>query len=167
MKSNTGIEAARAWITADTVLINDRLHKKLYYGKSSTFEKKYGIAVKTIPVLMGDFIEADRKTDNPVDCIKGVDEEMAQFENFRVEYLISCRENKILESKIIHPDKDTIGINYYKTKKDGNKKYPTKIIFTDSEANILMEIKIRDMDFNNIDKIDFIPGKGYEKVLLK
>ncbi len=92
---------------------------------------------------------------------------MAQFENFRVEYLISCRENKILRSKIIHLDKDTIRVNYYKTKKDGNNKYPTKIIFTDSEANNIMEIKIRDMDFNNIDKIDFIPGKGYEKVLLK
>ncbi len=167
MKSNTGIEAARAFITADTVLINDRLHKKIYYGKSNTFEEKYGIAVKTIPVLMGDFIEADRKIDNSINCIEGVDKEVAQFENFRVEYLISCRENKILRSKIIHLDKDTIRVNYYKTKKDGNNKYPTKIIFTDSEANNIMEIKIRDMDFNNIDKIDFIPGKGYEKVLLK
>jgi hypothetical protein len=167
MKSNTGIEAARAWITTDTVLVNDRLHKKLYYGRSSALEEKYGIAVKAIPVLMGDFIEADIKIGNSADCIEGIDEEVAKFENFRVEYVISCRENKILRSKIIHPDKNTIRINYYKTKKDGNKKYPTKIIFTDSEANNIMEIKIRDIDFNNIDKIDFIPGKGYEKVLLK
>jgi len=167
MKSNTGIEAARVWITADTVLINDKLHKKLYYGKSSTLEEKYGIAVRAIPVLMGDFIEADRKIDNSIDCIEGVDEEVAQFENFRVEYVISCRENKILESKILRPDKNTMRINYYKTKKDGNQKYPTKIIFTDSEANNIMEIKIRDIDFNNIDKLGFIPGKGYEKVLLK
>jgi hypothetical protein len=167
MKSNTGIEAARAWINADTVLINDRLHKKLYYGKSSTFEEKYGIPVKAIPVLMGDFIEADRKIENSIDCIEGTDEEVIQFEKFVIEYVISCRENKTRAAKILRHNKSAVQISYDKTKKDSDRKYPTKIIINDSEENIVIEIKIRNIDFKNIEKLDFIPGKGYEKVLLK
>ncbi|MGD0341781.1 MAG: hypothetical protein ABSA76_08760, partial [Bacteroidales bacterium] len=31
LRSNTGVEAIRAWVTADTLLINDRLQQKLYY----------------------------------------------------------------------------------------------------------------------------------------
>jgi hypothetical protein len=167
IKSNTGIEAARVWITDDTVLINDRLHKKLYYGKSSILEEKYGIPVKAIPVLIGDFIETDRKIENSIDCREGIDDEVAQFKNFKVEYVISCRESKTLESKIVSPNKNAVQISYSKTKKNNNRKYPTKIILKDPKENVVIEIKIRSIDFNNNEKIEFIPGKGYEKVLLK
>ena len=167
MKSNTGIEAARAWITADTVLINERMHKKLYYGKSSALQEKYGIPVKAIPVLVGDFIEAEGKIKNSIDCVQGVDKEVTKFENFTVEYVISCRENKTLESKILIPNKNAVIISYSKTKRDSIRKFPTKIVIHDSEANLVIEIKIRNIDFKNIDKLDFIPGKGYDKILLK
>ena len=167
MKSNTGIEAARVWITADTVLINDRLHKKLYYGKSSSLEKKYGIPVKAIPVLIGDFIEAEKMINDSIQCIEGINEEVAKFENFKVEYLISCRENKMISTKILNPGKSDILISYSKIHKIENKKFPAKIRINDSEEKIVIVIQIRKIDFSKIDKMNFIPGKGYEKVLIK
>ena len=127
MKSNTGIEAARAWITADTVLINDRLHKKLYYGKSNSLEEKYGIAVRAIPVLMGDFIEADRKIDNSIDCIEGIDEEVEKFENCKVEYVISCRENKMIRIENTSPRQKERHFNFILKNTEGWKtKIPDK-----------------------------------------
>jgi hypothetical protein len=112
IKSNTGIEAARAWISADTVLINDRLSKKLYYGESNALDKKYGIPVKAMPVLIGDFIEEEKMSNEPIQCIEGMNEIIAKLENVRIEYVISCKDNKVISSKIISPGKNDILISY-------------------------------------------------------
>ena len=63
LKSKTGIEAARIFITDDTVLINDRINRKLYFGKPAQLKNKYGISPAVLPVVLGDFIKGNSKLD--------------------------------------------------------------------------------------------------------
>jgi hypothetical protein len=167
MKSNTGIEVARAFITKDTLLINDRLHKKVYHGNISTIEEKYGIPFIALPVLFGDFIENDIYSMDSTRCSEGNNIRTIEVNKFKTEYCISCRESKILSSKINSPGKREIIIAYSKINTNESKKYPARIVIRYPEKECIMEIKIRNIDFNNIEKMDFFPGKGYENILLK
>ena len=167
MKSNTGIEIARAFITKDTLLINDRLHKKTYHGNISAIEEKYGIPFIALPVLFGDFIESDIFSADSTICIEGKNIKAIKINRFKTEYCISCREGKIISSKIKSPEKSEILINYSKINTIDNKKYPARIVIRYPEQNGIIEIKIRNIDFNNVEKIGFLPGKGYENILLK
>jgi hypothetical protein len=167
LKSNTGIEVARAFITKDTILINDRLHKKMYYGNISVMEIKYGIPFIALPVLFGDFIERGIYSADSTRCIEGKNIKTIELNKYKTEYFISCRENKIINSKINNDKKREILIAYSKIKTNENKKYPTIIVLRYPEQECIIEIKIRNIDFTNIEKIDFFPGKGYENILLK
>jgi hypothetical protein len=167
LKSTTGIEVARAFITVDTLLINDKLHKKLYYGNSSIIEKKYGIPFITLPVLFGDFIAGDVTGKDSIKCINGKNILTFKFGESKIEYLLSCKEGKIISLKIIRPGSDEIQISYSKVKLVDKYKFPSRLIIKDPSEKIILEIRIRNIDFNNIEKIDFIPGKGYDNILLK
>ena len=62
VRSITGIEIARIFISKDTILVNDRINKKLYYGSTDYLEEKYGISADAIPLLFGDLmIDTDRE----------------------------------------------------------------------------------------------------------
>jgi hypothetical protein len=167
LKSNTGIEAVRALITSDTVLINDRFHKKLYYGNSTFIEKKYGIPVAGLPVLLGDFIETDGKEENSGKCNEGINEQTLNFGNLEAKYVISCKEFKTVRTNIINPGKGEVQIYFSKLKEVENRKFPAKISVKDSEDSIGIKINIKKIEFKNIENFDFIPGKGYEKILIK
>jgi hypothetical protein len=46
-------------------------------------------------------------------------------------------------------------------------KYPARLIIRDPSEKCILEIKIRNIEFKNIEKVDFIPGEGYNYILLK
>jgi hypothetical protein len=167
LRSNSGIEAARALVNSDTVLINDRLHKKLYYGNSKILKEKYGITFRTLPVLFGDVIESDSPINDSIKCKEGKYIKYIWIEKNSIEYLISCDDNKAIKCKISSPDRGEIQLSYARIKVVGNKKFPTKVILQDQEAKSVIEIEIKKIDFIAIEKISFIPGKGYEEIMLK
>lgn len=167
LKSNTGIEVARAYMTADTLLINDRLQKKLFYGKTNAIEKKYGIPFIALPVMFGDFIVGNLSGMDSTICTEGRNTQTIKFEKFEIKYFINCRDSKIISSNIRDLENKEIQITYSKISLVDNKKYPARILVRDKTENCVIEIRIRNIDFNNIEKIDFIPGKGYENILLK
>ena len=51
IKSHTGIEVARIFLTGDSIMINDRINKKLYYGSTSYLKNKYGLTTAVFPVI--------------------------------------------------------------------------------------------------------------------
>ena len=55
LRSKTGIEFARAYIGRDSLLINDRINKILYSGKTDYLEKKFSLPVGLLPLIWGDF----------------------------------------------------------------------------------------------------------------
>jgi len=71
VRSRAGIEAGRALITKDTILINDKINNKLFIGSPAVIGPKYGIEPSLIFLIIGDVIvnENDKKT--YIDCQKG------------------------------------------------------------------------------------------------
>jgi hypothetical protein len=167
LRSNTGIEAVRAWITVDTVLINDRLHKKLYYGSGSIIKKKYGVPVYAIPVVFGDLIESGSGSTDSTRCINGMQDIIGEFNNLKEELRINCREKKVTSCRIRNYGKGEIQFVYSKFKKIGKKEFPGKIVISYPEENINIELSIRKIDLNGVENMNFIPGKGYERILIK
>ena len=56
IKSRTGIEGARIYISEDTILFNDRINKKMYYGSSLYLKRKYGLTTNFLPLIFGDIV---------------------------------------------------------------------------------------------------------------
>ena len=71
IKSNTGIEIARIYLTEDSVMLNDRLNKKLYYGSASDLKKKYGLTTAILPVIIGDYVNDGKSDEESQNCIDG------------------------------------------------------------------------------------------------
>ena len=63
VRSRTGIEAGRAFITSDTLIIKDRFNKKLLVGKPETLAKKYGIDPSFLFTILGDIVVEDKDRD--------------------------------------------------------------------------------------------------------
>lgn len=167
LKNNIGIEVARAYLTADTLLINDRLEKKLFYGKAKVIEKKYGIPFNAIPVIFGDFIDGYIGGIDSTKCIAEKDTLNIKFEGLEIEYFISCRDNKIINSNLSDLGNKVVQISYSRQNAVDNKKYPSRIKLVDTTDNYIVEINIRNIDFDSIERLDFIPGRGFENILLK
>ena len=167
LKNNIGIEITRAYITTDTLLINDRLEKKMFYGKTNAIEKRYGIPFIAIPVIFGDFVEENPESIDSIKCVGAKDTLNIKFDKFEIEYFISCRDNKIINANLRNPGNKVIQIAYSKISLFDNKKYPSRIKIIDTTDRCIIEIRIRNIDFNNIERLDFIPGRGYENILLK
>jgi hypothetical protein len=166
LRNKTGIEGARIFISKDTILINDRINKKLYCGSPGYIKIKYGISTSTLPVIIGDFIDGKENQITELKCNNNRSEVSGINEEKEIKYTVDCRERKISETKMIN---ETEGIVLLFSKFiDNNKKhYPQSIKIEDSKQETEINIEIQRIEFNPIEKVDFIPGKDYEKVVLK
>jgi hypothetical protein len=166
LRNKGGIEGARIFISKDTILINDRINKKLYCGSPRYIKSKYGISISTLPVIMGDFIDGKENQIKELKCNNNKSEVSGITEEKEIKYTINCGERKISETKMINETEGII-LLFSKFINNNNKHYPQSIIIQDSKQETEINIEIQKIDFNTIEKVDFIPGKDYEKVVLK
>lgn len=168
IRSKAGIEAARFYFTKDTILINDRVNRKLYCASPGYLYNKYGISVDALPVLFGDYLN-ESKYDNPqVICKNGVSELKTRILEKDINYTIDCDIDKVKLAKLGNEqDENIILLSYGKFKQIDNSVFPVKIEMEDSYKKSVIRINIEKIDFTGVDKIDFIPGKDYEQVILK
>jgi hypothetical protein len=166
LKNNAGIEGARIFISQDTILINDRINKKLYYGSPGYVRSKYGISTNALPIIMGDFINRKESQITELECNNNKSEISGTTEEKEIKYVIDCNERKITETKMFH-EKEGIVLLFSKFMNINNKHYPQSIVIKDSKQETEINIKILKIEFKPIEKIEFIPGKDYEKIGLK
>jgi hypothetical protein len=95
LKSKTGIEAARIYITSDTVLVNDRINRVLYFGDPEHVSEKFGLSADILPLLFGDFIKGNVKPDQKIICSDGKAELGCSFSGILINYIIDCNKMKI------------------------------------------------------------------------
>jgi len=163
LKSRTGIEGARIYINKDSVLINDRLNKRMYFGKSNYFRRKYGLDQSIMPLILGDLI-ADKKCESKLSsCI----EEKANFECYimgiSLQYILDCNKGKVLMVRDLNNyNQSDIELKYSKYLKLDNILIPGIIEFTDSQYDIFVKIRIVKVEYPWDGNVKFIPGKGYE-----
>jgi hypothetical protein len=86
IRTKTGIEAVRVFMTKDTVLINDRINRKLYFGSGNDIKKKFGYSFELLPVLFGAFVLKNDKVNKIENCEKEVIIISSKFQDCILEY---------------------------------------------------------------------------------
>jgi hypothetical protein len=167
IRNQTGIEATRFFINPDTILINDRINKKIYFGSTDYLKTKYGISTNALPVLIGDFIGNVRET-KQIKCDNNKANIRQFYEEREVDYEINCSKRKVSNIRVYDPEsKKGLIIEFGKFDKIENVTLGRNIKIFDKEEETSINIEIEKIELNKDDEITFIPGKGYEKVLLK
>ncbi|HQG76005.1 MAG TPA: DUF4292 domain-containing protein [Bacteroidales bacterium] len=97
-RTRLGIEAARILITADTLIISDRINKRTRIGKPEELKEKYGIEPKLIFTVLGDIIVEQRDEKRRIKCSNGIFENEYNVGGRQVNYTIDCRNAKLVRT---------------------------------------------------------------------
>ncbi len=167
IRSFGGIEAARIFMTEDTLLINDRINKKLLYGKPEYLKRAYGIDPLIIPVIFGDFCSNRDKYFKSGDCLNGKTQRTEILNKYKAIYTIDCTKEKIVSTAIESDGKrDVYDMGFNDFTRSGGIIYPGKINLEKRVENIKITIEIKEIEYPWKGEFDFIPGIRYEKVKL-
>ncbi len=165
IKGRTGIEGARIYISGDTMLINDRINKKVYSVSTLYLKRKYGISRDFLPLIFGDIVLENNPKDRKTSCIGDKANLSCAVQGILLNYEISCKKGKtILVKQQDSVNQNTLEIRYNKYIKRGNLLMPANIEFIDSQRNIGLKIKVVKMQQPWTGNIKFIPGKDYETI---
>jgi hypothetical protein len=167
IRSFGGIEAARIMITEDTLLINDRINKRLLYGNPDYIRRNYGIDPVIIPVIFGDFYSRKNHSVNPDDCINGEKKRTEVISKFKYIYTFDCSREKLINT-VIESDreKSVYILNYGEFARSGEIIYPKNIRLERIDDNIKINIEIKEIEYPWNENFEFIPGSKYEKIKL-
>jgi hypothetical protein len=168
VKSKVGIEAGRAFVTKDTIMLNDRINKRMFIGNPKSIESKYGIDPLLIFSVLGDVIIDDKEMNKPLDCKKGIYSSEFEMNSRAVEYTIDCSRKKAVKA-YFEGDINTgnITIDYSNFVISGGLIYPQKVQIVDDlkSINVLLEIRKIEAPWNG--KIEFVRGAGYKVVKIR
>jgi len=167
IRNRSGIEGARILIKSDSIMVNDRINKKLYYGSTDYLNKKYGITTGILPVIIGDFIIG--KDDNKIiTCTKNETYINTEIGSKKIHFKIDCGKKKVtgvnIEDEITEK---VLEIEFKKFEKNAYWSIARNITIKSNEEDERIEINIERLEFVMENEITFIPGKKYEKILLK
>jgi hypothetical protein len=167
IKSHTGIEVARIFLNGDSIMINDRIDKKLFYGSTSYLKSKYGLTTAILPVVLGDYVNDYKLDSTRINCIEGKLDIDGIVKNVKVNYQIDCNYGKSL---LTIPD-DSANVNglqirYSEFFKINGLSTPGRIEISDKLDNTVIQIMIEKIIIPWEGSIEFIPGKLYEKIPL-
>jgi hypothetical protein len=168
IRSKAGIEAGRALITKDTVLINDRVNKTLLIGKPDVIGPKYGIEPMLIYAVLGDVIVDEKDKDRSINCNNGIFSDDFEINKKKVEYTIDCGKGKTVKSYFEGDiTSGNITIRYADISNINRIKYPKNIEINDDlkSMNILIEIKKIEIPWNG--KIGFVSGLHYKVIKIR
>jgi hypothetical protein len=163
IRSRTGMEAFRVFISNDTILVNDRLNRNVLYGKNHDFEKISGIPASLLKISVGDFFFNKPALEGSDKCMNDEIRLNDYFAGLIINSTIDCKVDK-LKSIIVStggPDK-YITIDYHRFR-DDTYSVPKKIEVNDSGRNIRIIISIEKYLAPWVGEIDFIPGTGYKR----
>ena len=161
------VEAARIFLTSDTILINDRLNSTLHYGSNKYLSARYGFDLMFFPVLLGDLITGTQSLQG-INCSG----ETAVFREFRqdyvINYFIDCATRKTKKATIetgLAGDNITIEFNDFA--EEGKMIFPRHIRINNFANFALLEMKIERVEFGDNSGIEFIPARNYNQVEIR
>jgi hypothetical protein len=168
LRSKLGIEAARIFLTSDTLMINDRINKKLILGNTRNLESKYGIDFRLIFTLFGDFIIDKDDESRKLNCVNGIYSDTFLINGRRVDYKADCRRKKITEAYFEGSlTKGNINIGYGRYKNFGGLILPQEIRMMDDLSGLTVNIEIVSAEPGWNGKITFVAGGNYDIIYLK
>lgn len=165
LKSKTGIEAARIFITRDTVLINDRIKRKLYFGTPEHLKNKFGVPANILPVVFGDFIYEKRHNNERQYCIDGKIDLDYVTGGIKYRYIVDCNKRKtIIVTRESGFGNNLMEISYGNFINSYNGLTPARIRLSYEKSVIGIKIGKIESPWNG--SIEFIPGNRYDLIEL-
>lgn len=167
IRSKTGIEGARIYISGDSIQVNDRINRKLYYGTSTYLQKKYGFSQIFLPLIFGDILLNKKCGLSKENCIEDKLNVVCDLAGIALNFNIDCKKRKLITvDQITSINKEGMNLSYADYFKTGNILIPRIIKFDDSKYGIAVKIKISKVQSPWTGNISFVPGKGYELIEL-
>ncbi|HOO98144.1 MAG TPA: DUF4292 domain-containing protein [Bacteroidales bacterium] len=168
IRSRTGIEIMRLYCSEDTIMINDRINRKLYKGSTEYLQAKYGISFGLIPLMLGDIVFDLSERNKIMSCTgEGKKNEYSISEN-TVEYIAECLKGKLKKARVkSSAGAGSIIIDYSRYISDDKNIYPSLISLKDEDQKTVLNMEIRRISFDTGEPIRFIKGAGYEEVILR
>ena len=167
IKSRAGIEVARIFLSGDSILVNDRFNKKLYYSSASFLKNKYGLTTSLLPVALGDFVNENKFDSLKIKCIDGKVNIEGGVKSVKINYLIDCKLGKsILTIPEDMINESVLQIRYSDFFRANEINTPGKIEISEANSKMTIEIVIRKIISPWEGTIEFVPGKQYQKIPL-
>jgi hypothetical protein len=167
IRSRTGIEAARIYISEDTILVNDRFNRKLYCGSERYLKDRYGVSADLIPVIFGDYINQNIPVNGLEECIGGMLKVEGVVKGTMISYVIDCKRGKSVAAIPQGSyNSEEIRMQYGDFIRTKDYFVPGKIEIEYSEKRRSVIVKIRKIETPWAGKVEFIPGSNYEIVPL-
>ncbi|MBK9388914.1 MAG: DUF4292 domain-containing protein [Bacteroidetes bacterium] len=168
IRSKSGIEAARVFLTNDTLLVNDRINKIVYYGSGEDLILKYGYSGYFLPLLFGDFIFKGENVNDTVNCNEGVLNIISNYKEKGFKYCIDCYSEKILSVEIINEiETRPVIIEYLDSDRKDKIDYYSQVQLSNLKGFERIILKYEKIDVPYKGTIEFIPGKNYEQVRIR
>ncbi len=164
IKSRTGIEGARIYITKDTILVNDRINKKLYAGTAEYLKLKYGVAQNLLPLIFGDLVLDDKCKNNSIKCLEENIKVNCLIKGVYLNYIIDCKRGK---TNMVSFGEQGVSVKYDNYFLLDSILTCRNIDFNSSKSNTTVKIKIVKVEYPWNGNISFISGKGYELINLR
>jgi len=167
IRNGTGIEGARVYITKDTVLINDRIQKKLLYGKPEDLEKIMGLPYFIINIAFGDLLMNEDSGKYESERIKNQVILIQKYNGRVLEFVLDPNVGKV--KSIVcssRMQKEAIILKFSKFRIN-EKHIPGVIEMRDNDRNVSVKIRLERVQVPWNGKIEFIPGNGYTKEKIK
>lgn len=168
VKAKTGIEAGRALITRDTLVINDRINRKVIVGDASGIRRKYGIDPYYIFAMLGDLIVNESEAAEAVDCRNGISLPRLQVNERRIEYTIDCSRGKVVKAFFEGDIRSAnVELAYSDFINVSRIKIPQRIEISSDMNNVNIEIEIKKIIMPWDGPLRFITGSGYKVVRIR
>ena len=168
LRTRTGIEAARVLIRNDSVYINDRINRILYYGSRKAVIGKYGISTDILPVFFGDYISSASKTQPLINCNNGVTTIETVTEGLRAVYIIDCKNKRALSVSVFRDrGKDPVSFNFEEHQRIGNINFGNKVTIGNLYDYERVSIEYSKVESPWEGSFVFIPGRNYEYIEIR
>jgi len=168
VRSRTGIEAGRAFITKDTLIVRDRINKKLLIGDPEALGAKYGVDPSFIPAIFGDIVVEEKDRTEYMECFRGDFNREFKVHGKNVEYIVDCQRKKLKQAYFEGDIKSgNITISMNDIIKSGDVIYPGKIVINDDLKSMSVIIEIRKIESPWNGKISIVSGQGYKVVKIR
>lgn len=168
VRSRTGIEAGRALITKDTLIVRDRINKKLLIGEPAALGAKYGVDPLFILAILGDIVVEDNDKTKSMECVRGDFSREFNVRGKIVEYVIDCQRKKLKHAYLegdIKSGNITIDMNDFNNSESAV--YPGKIVINDDLKSLTVVIEIKKIESPWNGKIGAVSGQGYKVVKIR
>ncbi len=167
LKSKSGIEGARIYLSDDTILVNDRINQTEYYGTPYYLKKKYGFSISTLPLIFGDLVLEKNFKDRSEGCSEGILKLKCEVKGVALNYSVDCKKRKVIMvnqiNNIANPEIKIMYDGFHNLK---DILVPGIIEVEEYQYNTAIKIRVLKVERPWNGNIGFIPGKGYKLIEL-